>query len=46
MLYACIAALAAAAGGLILRSEYEKKHFVTDHYRIYTQLTQPTKNTH
>ena len=34
MLYACIAALAAAAGGLILRSEYEKKHFVTDHYRI------------
>lgn len=34
MIYACVAALAAVAGGLVLRSEYEKKHFVTDHYQI------------
>ena len=34
MLYGCIAALGAVAGGLLLRSEYEKKHFVTERYRI------------
>lgn len=31
---ACAAALAAVASGLLLRSEYEKKHFVTDQYEI------------
>lgn len=31
---ACAAALAAGAAGLLLRSEYEKKHFVTDQYEI------------
>lgn len=31
---ACAAALAAGAVGLLLRSEYEKKHFVTDQYEI------------
>lgn len=37
MLYACMAFLAAAAGGLWLRSEYERKHFVTDHYQITSE---------
>lgn len=37
MIYACVAALAAVAGGLVLRSEYEKKHFVTDHYQISSE---------
>ncbi len=31
---ACAAALAAVTVGLLLRSEYEKKHFVTDQYEI------------
>lgn len=31
---ACAAVLAAGAAGLLLRSEYEKKHFVTDRYEI------------
>ena len=31
---ACAAALAAGAAGLLLCSEYEKKHFVTDQYEI------------
>lgn len=34
MLFAGLAALAAAAAGLVARSEYEKKHFVTERYRI------------
>lgn len=37
MLFACMASLAAAAGGLLLRSEYERKHFVTDHYQITSE---------
>ena len=31
---ACAAALAVVTVGLLLRSEYEKKHFVTDQYEI------------
>ena len=31
---ACAAALAAVTEGLLLRSGYEKKHFVTDQYEI------------
>lgn len=31
---ACAAALVAVTVGLLLRSEYEKKHFVTDQYEI------------
>ena len=34
---ACAAALAAVTVGLLLRSEYEKKHFVTDQYEIESE---------
>lgn len=34
MFITCVAVLAAAAAGLALRSEYERRHFVTDHYEI------------
>lgn len=43
MIYACVAALAAVAGGLVLRSEYEKKHFVTDHYQITSEKIKGNK---
>ena len=35
---ACAAALAAVTVGLLLRSEYEKKHFVTDQYEIESPM--------
>lgn len=42
--YAFIAA-AMAAAGFLLRSEYEKKHFVTDVYTIYSgKLKKPMRN--
>ena len=44
---ACAAALAVVTVGLLLRSEYEKKHFVTDQYEIELSLihiSEPTRH--